>query len=48
VKSKTFQPGETITCRYRVWIHRGAASVEKVSQAYRRYEQSMPAKGDRR
>jgi hypothetical protein len=48
VKSKTFQPGETIRCRYRVWIHRGAASVEKASQAYRRYEQSIPAKGGRR
>jgi hypothetical protein len=37
VKSKTFQPGETIRCRYRIWIHRGAPDVEKVTQAYREY-----------
>jgi hypothetical protein len=42
VKPKTFQPGETIRCRYRVWIHRSVPSVEKVKQAYRAYEQSLP------
>ena len=41
VKSKTFQPGETIRCRYRVWIHRGAPSVDKVHQAYATYEKSL-------
>ncbi|MBI5799150.1 MAG: PmoA family protein [Verrucomicrobia bacterium] len=44
VKAKTFQPGESIRCRYRVWIHRGAPDVEKVKQAYRAYEQALPAK----
>jgi hypothetical protein len=39
VNSRTFQPGETIRCRYRVWIHRGAPDVEKVKQAYRAYVQ---------
>lgn len=40
VKPKTFQPGETIRCRYRVWIHRGPASVERSKQAYQAYEQA--------
>jgi hypothetical protein len=37
VKPKTFQPGETIRCRYRIWIHRDAPDVEKVAQVYREY-----------
>jgi hypothetical protein len=37
VKPKTFQPGETIRCRYRIWIHRGAPDVENVTQTYREY-----------
>lgn len=41
VKPRTFQPGEIIRCRYRIWIHRGAANVEKVNQAYRAYEQAQ-------
>ena len=44
VKPKTFQPGETFRGRYRVWIHRGTANVEKVSEAYRAYEQAGPVK----
>ena len=40
VKPKTFQPGETIRCRYRVWIHRGATSVDRLKQAYQAYEQA--------
>lgn len=45
VKPKTFQPGETIRCRYRVWIHRGASALEKIAQAYRAYEQAPAWKG---
>ena len=37
VKPKTFQSGETIRCRYRVWIHRGRPDVEKIRQSYRKY-----------
>ena len=44
VKPKTFQPGATIRCRYRVWIHRGAPHAEQVKQAYRTYEQAQPVK----
>ena len=43
VKPKTFQPGETIRCRYRVWIHRGAVNADRISRAYRAYEQVDPA-----
>ncbi len=39
VKSKTFQPGETIRCRYRVWVHRGAPDVKKLEQAYHAFQQ---------
>ena len=39
VKPKTFRPGEAIRCRYRVWIHRGAASADRISRAYRSYEE---------
>jgi hypothetical protein len=45
VKPKTFQPGETVHCRYRVWIHRGAPSVDNVLKAYGRYEESLRAGG---
>ena len=38
VEAKTFQPGETFRCQYRIWIHRGAPDVEKVKQAYGAYE----------
>lgn len=34
VTAKTFPPGEPIRCRYRVWIHRGAASVESAAKAF--------------
>src|SRR5688500_12504099 len=44
VQPKTFQPGATIRCRYRVWIHRGAAKAERILQAYRAYEQEGPLK----
>lgn len=40
VKPATFQPGNTIHCRYRVWIHRGIASVDRLSRAYADYRRS--------
>jgi hypothetical protein len=43
VKSKTFQPGEIIRCRYRLWIHRGAADLKKLTATYQLYEQSLRA-----
>ena len=44
VKEQTFQPGQAIRCRYRVWIHRGAPTVEQVKQTYRAYEDSFAKK----
>jgi hypothetical protein len=41
VQPKTFQPGETVRCRYRVWIHRGAGTVENLRRAWHAYEQSL-------
>lgn len=37
VKPATFQVGEVIRCRYRVWIHRGQVSAEHLARAYREY-----------
>jgi hypothetical protein len=37
VKPRTLQPNETIRCRYRIWIHRGAPTVQQLSQQYDRY-----------
>ena len=40
VDAQTFQPGEPIRCRYRVLIHRGAATVDDLKVAYAEYQQS--------
>jgi hypothetical protein len=40
VKAKTFQPGEVLQCRYRIWIHRGSPNVETVQGAYRGFEKA--------
>jgi len=37
VKPATFQVGEVIRCRYRVWIHRGTVTTERLAQAYEAY-----------
>jgi hypothetical protein len=42
VKPRTFPPGETFRCRYRVWIHRGATDVEKVKRSYEAYATQVP------
>ncbi len=44
VKPQTFQPGETIRCRYRIWIHRGVPDVERVSRAYGQFERTTRAR----
>jgi hypothetical protein len=43
VKPMTFQRGEVIRCRYRVWIHRGAASMDQLTRAYEDYKTAEPA-----
>ena len=41
INAKTFQPDETIRCRYRIWIHRGAPDVDKLKQMYQAYERQQ-------
>ncbi len=38
VRPQSFPAGQPIRCRYRVWIHRGAPSVEQAGLAYDAYE----------
>jgi hypothetical protein len=38
VKPATFQVGEVIRCRYRVWVHRGPATAERLARAYEAYK----------
>lgn len=44
VKAKTFQPGETIRCRYRLWIHRGAPTQDTVAAAFQAFAYPPGAK----
>ena len=37
VKAQTFQPGESIRCRYRVWVHRGALTPGQLNEAYHNF-----------
>jgi hypothetical protein len=34
IKSKTIEPGETVTCRYRVWIHKGSPDAAEIAKVY--------------
>jgi hypothetical protein len=38
VKPAKFQPGEVIRCRYRICIHRGQVSAERLAQAFDDYK----------
>ena len=37
VKGRTFQPGETIELRYRIWIHEGTVTLPQLEKAYNEY-----------
>jgi beta-glucanase (GH16 family) len=37
VIAQTIQPGQTVTCKYRVWIHRGAATEGQAAAAFGEY-----------
>ena len=41
-KVRTFQPGETLELRYRIWIHDGAVTVPQIEEAYEEYNRSVP------
>lgn len=34
VKARTLEPGQTVTCRYRIWVHRGNPDVSEIQKAY--------------
>ena len=34
VSAQSFAPGETIRCRYRVWVHRGAVDLETLAKEF--------------
>ena len=39
VDGRTFQPGEEIKLRYRMWIHDGAVTVPQIEKAYEMYHE---------
>jgi Methane oxygenase PmoA len=43
VTPATFQPGEPIRCRYRLWLHRGAPSQTQVQATYDAYRAAQKA-----
>lgn len=47
VKARTFPPGETFRCRYRVWIHRGAPDAEALKRASGAFSTSISSPATR-
>ena len=45
VESRTFPAGESITNRYRVWIHRGEVSANEIQNAYEEYAAQVNGNG---
>jgi len=45
VEGRTFQPGEEIRLRYRIWIHDGAVTVPQIERAYEEYKGAFSKKG---
>jgi hypothetical protein len=37
VKPKTLLPGETVACRYRLWIHRDTLDAAEIQEVYDAY-----------
>jgi hypothetical protein len=44
IKSKALEPGETVTCRYRVWIHNGMPNTADIATAYEDFTAVLEAK----
>jgi hypothetical protein len=42
VNPQTFPPGKRFSCRYRIWIHRGAPSSSKIQEVYQKYQARSP------
>lgn len=36
----TFESGKSVSCRYRIWIHRGAPEAAEIQSAYQKYRAS--------
>jgi hypothetical protein len=43
VSKITLEPGKTVTCRYRVWVHRGSPDAEALQQQYETYRSQLQA-----
>jgi hypothetical protein len=44
VEAKTFPPGKPINCEYRVWIHRGTISGDRLKAEYDSYKSALDEK----
>lgn len=40
----TLEPGKPVTCRYRVWLHRGDPEVDVIRSEYEAYKKSLQAR----
>jgi hypothetical protein len=45
VTPQTFPRGKSFTCRYRIWVHRGAPPVSEIENAYRNYRMGLKPGG---
>jgi len=45
VEAKTLPSGKPVVLRYRVWIHRGAADLERLKSAFDTYREQLAATG---
>ena len=41
VKPQTITPGKTVTCKYRIWVHRGTPNADEIQDAYNAYRQDQ-------
>jgi hypothetical protein len=41
VTPQTFAPGKSFSCRYRIWVHRGAPAASKIQEAYESYRTTL-------
>ncbi|MHC4504792.1 MAG: DUF6807 family protein [Planctomycetota bacterium] len=44
IEEGTLEPGKPVTCRYRVWIHRGNPEVDVIRSEYEAYKKSLQAR----
>lgn len=44
IEPKTLAPGESVTCRYRMWIHRGTPDAADIQEAYDSYKKNQSSR----